>query len=300
MGLNIASSLLGYGSNAASAAGTPALAGASFLGQSTSTPSSSSSTIQKLQSLANLTKFNNPLTTSKTRLATTNLRTPSAAVKATKTFNGEVFRDDLRVRIGLLKGTQELFYRDQTNVLLSPLNDTDGFIFPIQPQIITSFNASYDSTQLTHSNFNFYNYKNSEIGQFNITGDIIVRNQIDGQYVLAGITFLRSLTRMFNIKDSINFVGYPPVLACLYGAGYGGFDGFSIGITSVTVTYPDGVDYISIVGNFDTKLEISKIPVNFQLSVTAVPVYSRKYATEVYSTIGFSEGKVRLSPNRDI
>lgn len=201
---------------------------------------------------------------------------------------------DLRVKISMPPDSPTIFYKDPNNTLLKPLSDTFGFVFPLQPAITMGHSAEYQQTKLTHSNFPYYHYANSEIQQINLTGDFPIRTTNDANYVMAGIHFLRSCTRMFNGKDG-ELAGAPPMVLRLKGMGFAGFDNIPIVLSSVIVQYTDSVDYITFrpfSAAFNT--ELAKMPVLVNIQITANPVFSRNFITNSYSTLEYSKGESRL------
>ncbi len=221
---------------------------------------------------------------------------------------------DKRVRISLPAGSK-LFYKDpnvsNVNPLLKILTDTDGVIFPFQPDISLEFTANYQMQEVTHSNFAYYSYQNSKITPIQIQGDFIIRTPYEGQYVLASLHFLRLLTLMFTGNDSPN-AGAPPIIVRLNGMGFGGLDNIPVVITSVLTHYPDNVDYVTVripladssqttyqsqQTNNLIKYETAKVPTLMNISVQLTPVYSRDFAAN-FSVNNFANGSQRLvGPN---
>ena len=60
--------------------------------------------------------------------------------------------NDWRVRVSLNDGSKS-FYKDSSNRLMAPLSATNGVIFPYTPSVSVTHQATYNSTQLTHSNY---------------------------------------------------------------------------------------------------------------------------------------------------
>jgi hypothetical protein len=201
-----------------------------------------------------------------------------------------------KIKISLPPAAVGIFYNDPSNQLLLPLKKTAGFLFPIQPAITTGFDAKYQEIAPTHSNFPYQMYQSSSMKPISLTGDFIIRNQYDAQYVNAGIHFLRSLTRMFNARDGV-YAGAPPQVVRLHGLGFTAFDNIPCVLTDLSITFPDSVDYITFQINKSSSVfgsETARIPVNLSIQVSLTPVFSRDFITNTYSTIGFSSGAVRL------
>jgi len=202
----------------------------------------------------------------------------------------------IRISLPPLAGT--IFYNDETNELLKPLQNTNGFLFPIQPAVSIGYDAKYQELAPTHSNFPYQMYQNSSIKAISLTGDFVIRNQYDAQYVNAGIHFLKCLTRMFNYRDG-EYAGAPPHVVRLNGMGFTAFDSIPCVVTDVTINYPESVDHITFQVNKNVfKSETARIPVFLTISVSLSPVFSRDFITNEYTTTGFSNGQVRLlGPN---
>ncbi len=217
------------------------------------------------------------------------------------TFNvtsQEKFTHKIRISLPPLAGT--IFYNDENNDLLRPLALTKGFLFPIQPAVTMGYDAKYQELSPTHSNFSYQMYQSSSIKPISFTGDFLVRNQYDAQYVNAGIHFLKSLTRMFNYNDG-EYAGAPPHVVRLHGMGFTAFDNIPCVLTDVTINYPESVDHITF--QINKKVfgsETARIPVFLTITVSLTPVFSRDFITNVYNTTGFSKGKIRaLGPKVD-
>ncbi|VVC05052.1 Uncharacterised protein [uncultured archaeon] len=229
----------------------------------------------------------------------------SSSTATTVTVSGNSLNDK-RVRIAMLPNSPAIFYRDSDNPLLyNYLEPTNGVVFPYQPKVDISFSANYQSQKVTQSNFTFYSYENSEIKPFDISCDFPARNVNEGRYVLAAMTFLRSITFSFTGNDSnvgssgINLAGSPPLVVSLQGMGFGGLDYFPIVVSNVTTSYRDDVDYISVDFQDVNNLagELIKIPILTTISVSCIPVFSRAFASQ-FSTIDYSTAAQRLlGPN---
>jgi hypothetical protein len=152
---------------------------------------------------------------------------------------------DWRVRL-VLAGSADYLYQDDNNTILKPLQDANGVIFPYTPQISTSYNAGYDETQLTHSNYRGYFYKGSYVGDINITATFTAQDTREAQYLLAVIHFFRSVTKMFYGQDAQR--GTPPPLVYLIGLGEYQFNGHACLLSQFSYNLPADVDYIRATG----------------------------------------------------
>lgn len=150
---------------------------------------------------------------------------------------------DWRVKLKLGPDATYLYKDSNQNSILAPLAASDGVIFPYMPDIQTSYNANYDTTDLTHSNYRGYFYKNSYVGDINITGVFTAQNTAEANYLLAVIHFFRTATKMFYGQND-SFRGAPPPLVYLFGLGQYQFNAHPCVIRSFTYNLPNDVDYI--------------------------------------------------------
>jgi hypothetical protein len=131
---------------------------------------------------------------------------------------------------------------DPSNQILSPLAATNGVLFPYMPSIQTSYNADYNETVLTHSNYKGYFYNSSYVGDIAINGVFTAQDTSEANYLLAVIHFFRSATKMFYGQDPQR--GAPPPLVYLSGLGQYQFNNHPCVIKSFTYNLPTDVDYI--------------------------------------------------------
>jgi hypothetical protein len=161
-------------------------------------------------------------------------------------------KPDWRVRLSLSPGAQASQYLYWANPpgILAPLQATDGVIFPYTPDISVSYNAAYDPTELTHSNYKYFTYKGSSVDQISIGCTFTAQDTAEAQYVLAVIHFFRSVTKMFYGQDQNPKNGTPPPLCYLSGLGAFQFDAHPLVITNFTYKLPTDVDYIQAGSDF--------------------------------------------------
>lgn len=157
---------------------------------------------------------------------------------------------DWRVRVSLADSA-DYFYKAQSPAergIMAPLFGSqyqNGVIFPYTPQVQVTHTANYAQQKLTHSNYPSYTYENSEVAAITITGDFTVQNIIEGQYLMAAITFFRAATKMwFGSSDARQ--GFPPPMVFLDGYGGNYLPHVPCVITSFQHTMPSDCDYIDI------------------------------------------------------
>jgi hypothetical protein len=156
-------------------------------------------------------------------------------------------QQDWRFRISLAPGSNYLYNDPEARNaahILNPLQTTQGVIFPYVPQVSVSYNANYEPTDLAHTNYRIYQYKNSNVGDINITGDFTAQDTHEANYLLAVIHFFKSVTKMFYGGDEDPIRGTPPPLCYLSGFGRYQFNYHPVAITSFSYSLPNDVDYI--------------------------------------------------------
>lgn len=186
------------------------------------------------------------------------------AATAQDQYNYGALRD-WRVVLSLAPGANYL-YRAENPGILSPLAETDGVIFPYTPQIQVQYTANYDQTDITHSNYKIYQYRNSNVDSVSLTGDFTAQDTFEANYLLAVIHFFRSITKMFYGQDQNPNRGTPPPLCYLYGLGTFQFNNHPLVITSFNYTLPNDCDYIR--ASVDPVAENNDRVTNFNTSNT--------------------------------
>ena len=162
---------------------------------------------------------------------------------------------DWRVRLRLAPGATYLYKdEDVAGGILAPLAASNGVVFPYMPTIQTTYNADYDSVELTHSNYRGQFYKSSYVGDVSITGTFTAQDTAEANYLLAVIHFFRSVTKMFyGAKDPLR--GAPPPLVYLIGLGQYQFNNQPCVVKTFNYSMPNDCDYIRTKpNNYNTNL----------------------------------------------
>lgn len=152
---------------------------------------------------------------------------------------------DLRFRISLAPNANYMYNIATQEDILYPLNKTRGVIFPYTPQIAMVHSAHYEPTEVVHSNYKLYNYRNSSIDNISITADFTAQDTFEANYLLAVIHFFKSVTKMFYGLDTNPRAGTPPPICFITGYGKYAFNNHPVLISSFSMTYPTDVDYIN-------------------------------------------------------
>jgi hypothetical protein len=193
---------------------------------------------------------------------------------------------DWRVRISMQPATASLFYANPNNVIMNPLVQTSGLIFPYTPTVSIRHNASYNPTKLTHSNYSSYFYEGSEVSGIDISAEFTVQDIAEGQYLMAAIHFMRACTKMFFGQSQL--AGTPPPMVFLDGYGAFYLPHVPCVVTSFGHTMPSDVDYINVpigtslsdvAGNaINTASNLGpsvRLPTSSTFTIGLQPVYSR-------------------------
>jgi hypothetical protein len=148
---------------------------------------------------------------------------------------------DWRVRLRLAPLAEYLYKSDNPGIL-QPLAVTDGVVFPYTPQITTAYKATYNSYNLTHSNYRGFFYQGSQVEDIQINATFTAQDTAEANYLLAVIHFFRSVTKMFYGQDATS--GAPPPLVFLQGLGEYQFNLAPCVVASFNYVLPADVDYI--------------------------------------------------------
>jgi hypothetical protein len=153
----------------------------------------------------------------------------------------QINNGDWRVRLRLAPQAKYLYNADNPGIL-QPLKITDGVIFPYTPTITTAYKAKYHEYDLVHSNYRGYFYQSSQVDPIQINATFTAQNTAEANYLLAVITFFKSVTKMFYGQDAQR--GAPPPLTYLTGLGEYQFNEHPCVVTQFNYTLPSDVDYI--------------------------------------------------------
>jgi hypothetical protein len=196
-------------------------------------------------------------------------------------------KPDWRVRLSLAPGADYLYKIQPPSAagILEPLAETDGVIFPYTPAITVNYAASYDPTELTHSNYKFFTYRGSAVDNISINCEFTAQDTFEANYLLAVIHFFRSVTKMFYGQDQNPKIGTPPPLCYLSGLGAFQFDAHPLAITSFNYSLPTDVDYIRA-GSTPTPAGVSRAPAN--PAINSFSISGNRLSTEGLQTGGLT------------
>lgn len=157
------------------------------------------------------------------------------------------------------------------------IRNARGIIFPYTPDIRQEYTASFSSKELTHSNYPFYYYQNSNVGKISLSFKFTVQNTTDAHYYLAMIHLLRSLVKMkFGIDPD---AGSPPPVCRLYAYGTYMFDNVPVAISSFNVDLDSNIDYYTLDSQNTTIVNLyssnNTVPTLSTFQLGLIPIYSR-------------------------
>lgn len=153
-------------------------------------------------------------------------------------------QEDWRLRLKLSKNASYFYTVAGQSDILAPLKGTDGVVFPYTPSISMNYRSNYEVSDLVHTNYKQYFYKNSSVEEMTITADFTAQDTAEANYLLAVIHFFKTVTKMFYGKDVNPINGTPPPLCYLLGYGQFQFSEHPVLISGFQYTLPNDVDYI--------------------------------------------------------
>lgn len=215
---------------------------------------------------------------------------------ATWSASSQSIGNDWRVKIHLPSSAAGF----DNSPILQPLKETgNAMVFPTTPTVNIIHSANYNALQPVHTNYPFQVYQNSQVEDITITADFPVENERDGNYWVAAVHFLRSVTKMY-YGASANNKGAPPPLVELSGYGDFVFRRVPCVVKLFTVDLQRDVDYIQVpigsgvnLGSQFQRQNVSGgytyVPTLSFISVTLTPTYSRD-KTRAFSLNTFVQG----------
>ena len=173
-----------------------------------------------------------------------------------------------------------------TTATFKPLQATGGVLFPYTPIIGLTHRAQYEMEGLLQTNYTMPYYTKSSVDSIQIQGRFTAQNESEANYVLAMINFFRTATKMFYGKS--NLTGTPPPVLYLDAYGQNLFDHIPIVISDFQYSMPNDCHYITTKSYKGSNL--NKVPVDLNITLTAIPTYSRNNISNNFSLNAFANG----------
>jgi hypothetical protein len=184
---------------------------------------------------------------------------------------------DFRVRIRpQVSAQQKVYGPNGTNNILNILYETNGMFFPYTPTISWNQAVEYEPLHFIHSNQDYYAYKNTPSTKIDISGQWSLQNQREGEYLLASIHFLRTVSKMYFGQSNPSLAGMPPPVLLLSGYGDYMFNDLPVIVMNHSYTLDNTVDYVTIqVAGGHVRLP-SLMQISVSLVVQHTPTAMRK------------------------
>ena len=179
-----------------------------------------------------------------------------------------------------------------TSINFRPLEATGGVLFPYTPIIGLSHRANYEMEGLLQTNYTTPYYTKSSVDSISIQGRFTAQNEKEANYILAMMNFLRTATKMFYGAKSQNR-GTPPPVLYLDGYGQNLFDHIPVVISEFQYSMPNDCHYITTKTYMSGK--INKVPVDLNVTINAIPTYSRNKISNEFDLVAFSSGGLLTS-----
>lgn len=140
---------------------------------------------------------------------------------------------------------QDVYGKTPSGGVMSILNQTGGVIFPYTPQIQFSQAVNYMDVQLVHSNTDYSAYTRTPSVTITVTGKFTVQNQQEGQYAMAVIHFLRTVSKSYFGETDPN-AGLPPPVLLFSAYGKYVFNQLRVILKNHSWSFEDSMDTISV------------------------------------------------------
>lgn len=207
------------------------------------------------------------------------------------------FRDnDTRVRIGLSPKSGPILYKDSSNKILAPLNDTDGVLFPYTPNINVAHSANYAGMQPTHSNYIQHSYGSSSTDSIAVVGMFTANTADEARYMMAVLHFMRSAHKMFFGQDKLR--GTPPPVLRLSGYGPYQFNSVPVVVQAFSHDFEGSSDYIEVpLAAAPDSATKTMVPTMMNINFSLLPIYTRNQIGE-FSLDEFARGNKIGNPSK--
>ena len=135
--------------------------------------------------------------------------------------------------------------RNSSNILF-PLWSTRGVVFPYTPSVATGNVTEYDPTSFIHSNFGYNAYVRSYPKPISISAEFTAQSNDEALYLLAVISFFRSVTKSYFGINPYNKAGTPPPTLIFNYLGDYQFNNVPVVVKEFSYTYEANIDYVPV------------------------------------------------------
>ena len=158
--------------------------------------------------------------------------------------------ENKRARIGPAPGAMKAILGDPSDCdnLLHPLIATKGVVFPYTPDVTFGGSANYSSWHFTHSNYQQFQYQNSQPSEIQVTGTFTAQTNEEARYMLAALTFLRAATMIDfgNAAVQRDNAGTPPPVLRFNYLGQQMFRNVPVVVQNYSYILERDVDYVEV------------------------------------------------------
>ena len=119
---------------------------------------------------------------------------------------------DHRVRLSAFPGVDqenEVYGPADSTNLLFPLRETGGLLFPYTPSISISQDTTYSAADLEHSLYDILSFQKSSSASFSLQAKFTFQTQREGEYMMAAIHFLRTVSKTYFGKSETDVFSDP-------------------------------------------------------------------------------------------
>jgi hypothetical protein len=180
--------------------------------------------------------------------------------------------------------------------LMNILANTGGVIFPYTPTISFSQAVNYTDLQLVHSDSDYPAYTRTPTCTLSVTGKFTVQNQTEGQYALAVIHFLRSVSKSYfgEIDAASGKAGLPPPVLLFSAYGAYVFNRLRVVLKSHSWTFDENMDTINIsVGQIGANpAAMVRLPALFSITTELMVVQTPQRMRKKFSFDLFKSGEL--------
>ncbi len=199
--------------------------------------------------------------------------TTNISASGSSSSSGQVSFNDTRLRLSPFSTAMtQILGPSGPNNILNPLYATGGLMFPYTPQITVTQDVDYQDMQLIHTNSDILAYRRTPSVQISLSGKFTCQTQIEGQYTLAAIHFLRVVSKMYfgaaNFQTSPAFAnrGLPPPVLLLTGYGTYMFNNLRVILKTHNYTFNEQMDTVLVQSAGGT----ARLPALMDISLTLV------------------------------
>lgn len=154
--------------------------------------------------------------------------------------------DNSRARLSVT-GNNNFYFAGPAAVL----QQTDGIVFPVQPDIVYNQSVNYTPYNLTHTNYTTYAYSGTPSPSLQLTAQFSNVTAEEHTYTQGVIHFLRSVTKMFyglGEVDSTPRAGTPPPVLRFSAFGESQFNNVPVIVGNVSMPLQSDTDLVEFNG----------------------------------------------------